>query len=139
MLQEPLINYLDRGELSELEVLSTIPATFAENYGRKMSVRGILALIDHFGGGNVYVPKKPTPTSWMDDVLSHQDQLALCDIIGGSNLYDIPTAARLKSRVRNKRIVALREQGKSEREVSMLFGLCGRAIRKIMMRHRNRN
>jgi hypothetical protein len=134
---ELLSNCLSSGEISESEVLANLPGQFTETYGRKMSVAGLLALVDHYGGSSLYIPRTPNPRMRLASILPRDDLLVLCELGGGSRVDTIPSGYRLRRYIRNKRIVAMRIQGLSEQKVAKRFGFSTRWVRVQMARHRD--
>ena len=133
--REPSHAMLNTSGLSKSEVLAQLPSKFTDEFGGLLSVEGITALVHHFGGTRILVPKGDDPTTAVGQVLSSADRAALCKHAGGSAI-DVPIGKRIARYIRDKEIVAARKAGHSNNEIARQFGLCERSVRLALKRCR---
>lgn len=132
-----LLNAYETGELSDQEVLANLPAQFADRNAPLLSVRGILALIDRYGGRGVYVPRNPGTDHGLGALLSVDDLKVLARHYGGGYFTNIPAAGSLKKHLRAKRIISMRASGNSVRQVAEALGVTERWVQAETARYRS--
>jgi Mor family transcriptional regulator len=136
MQNESLLQSYESEQLNDYEVLANLPEQFAEKYGRAISVRGLLSLIDNHGGRSIYVPRTPGDDHHLSTLLSNADLSVLRQLYGGGRVTGIPSAAQLRRYLRDKNIISLRETGHSVRQVAEKVGVTERWVQKVTARHR---
>ena len=117
--------------LSEEEVKNNLPPFFMHELGGVISMRGLLCLVNNFGGEHLYIPQTASRARKLAGVLSPNDYKALCARYGG-NVLKVPMAAKLKKLKRDKEIVAMKRAGASHLSIAKKFGIRDRTVYRIL-------
>jgi DNA-binding CsgD family transcriptional regulator len=124
----------DATALPGAELRSCLPWRFRD-LTHRMSVPGLIGLIETMGGTRVYIRKAPATTSKLAALLSREDFAALRDEVAGEEIA-IPRAADLRRRLRNRQVVALLASGVSTSAVARRFAMSERNVWWIASAHR---
>jgi hypothetical protein len=124
---------LDVAGLTDGELRPLLPR-FLQELAQWVSIKGLLALVESYGGTDIFVPAKPKIKSRLASVLSPEDFAALCSTFGGERV-GVPRAHLLRTHVRARRVIALRASGKSASAVALVVGISMRRVEQITSGH----
>ena len=119
--------------LADADLVPCLPQALRDLL-KLVSMRGLLALIEAFGGRRVFVPQAPKPTSPLAGVLSRKDFSALCAQYGG-DIFVMPRGTALKCWIRTQKVIALRAAGVSVRNVALELEMTERNVWRIAAQH----
>lgn len=92
-----------------------------------LGLRVALALIEHFGGQELRVPKHPGPDHPLLKALGDSDGRALCSFMGGEWVY-VPKGAQGG---RWRQAAELADRGLSRGEIARILGVSQRHVRRL--------
>lgn len=116
---------------SILDTMTTddMPASLRELVGY-VGIKIAIKLVKTFGGRGVYVPTNPTDQHVICTTLLTAEAKLLADAYGGEQI-NVPSCATYIKKKRDRRIVSLRNSGKTIGWLSEQFNLSERAIFEI--------
>lgn len=123
----------ETASIPEEKLRSLLPKGIKSVLGERVSLSGILWLINTHGGTSVFIPGNPSHSSTRFTGLSTADIHQLCEVAGGTSL-EIPSGERIKKYLFAKRVEKMRGDGVSEREVAITLGISQRSVRRILNR-----
>jgi hypothetical protein len=91
---------------------------------------GTAALVAQYGGTRIYIPSTLKPEHPLCSLLGHKAAQKISDEFGGLSV-EIPHCVGLQRERRNLLIVADRDAGMSQRQLTLKYRLSGRHIRNI--------
>jgi Mor family transcriptional regulator len=122
---------LDISGLTPEEIESALPKRFKEELGAAVSTEGLLALIQHFGGEDIYIPDRFNAGGKLAHVLSEQDFQRLVLLAGRSTLK-VPLGTGLRRLKRNRDVFCLSKAGWSVRQIARQHEIRTRTVYRIL-------
>ncbi|MFB2531014.1 helix-turn-helix domain-containing protein [Paracoccus sp. p3-h83] len=110
--------------------IDDLPASLVD-VAETLGLRVALSLIQNYGGTEVKFPVRPRPDHPVIKALGEVDALALCEFLGGQQIY-VPHARPARSR--RPEVLDLAERGLSRAEIARRLGLSQRYVRGIINR-----
>lgn len=110
--------------------IDDLPASLVD-VAETLGLRVALALIQNYGGTEVKFPVRPRPDHPVIKALGEADAFALCDFLGGQQIY-VPHSRPPRSR--RPEVLELAEQGLNRAEIARRLGLSQRYVRGIVNR-----
>jgi len=92
-----------------------------------LGLRVALALIAHFGGLEMRVPKHPGPDHPLLKALGETDGRAVCSCLGGEQIY-VPRGGRAG---RVKAALEMADTGLTRRQIARALGISQRHVRRM--------
>lgn len=92
-----------------------------------------LKLVEHYGGGRLYVPKRFDPDHPLVKIVGHANAARLVEAYGGEEHFDIPRNLASVLAARNARIRDDRAGGMSHRQLALHYQLTERQIRNVLV------
>lgn len=121
---------MDLSEIPEAQLLDILPSGFANELKGAVSALGLVWIIQHFGGRELYVPATLEAARKRFSGLSETDLQGLCRE-AGRDVLEIPAGARLKTFIRNQRIYELLDQGVPHRQIAKTLNTTERNVRMV--------
>ena len=106
-----------------------IPGRMKEIAGYCGEQTAILLLL-HYPGIHLFVPKYPTPTHKLVDILGYKNFERLCEMYG-DEVIQIPRAAKAIRSLRNQSILKDFSQGVYQSAIALKHGLTERQVNTI--------
>lgn len=111
----------------DLDQLPESLSALAEMIGLSLS----LALVKHYGGITLEVPKKIGDNHYLTKALGKKDALRFCEFYGGDRLY-VPKVANALRRMRNRKIIQDYTEGLTIKELVRKYRLCDRQVWNVL-------
>lgn len=116
----------------DMQLLPPLLREFVAQVGLEKTLR----VVERCNGRRVYMPDQPEPTHWLSELIGQADAVKLARLCG-SNFVVMPRAVQALRRMRNRELVAAREQI-SVNEAIHRFGLSRRSVQTIVADERKR-
>jgi hypothetical protein len=108
-------------------VTEGLPASLVD-VAEALGLRVALALIQNFGGLDVKFPKDPSPDHPVIKALGEEDGRALCQFLGGQQIY-VPHARPAKSARAD--VQRMEAAGMDRAAIARSLGLSARHVRRV--------
>ena len=130
----PSVNQQDLNGIPEEEIRENLPQIFREYFGDAMSLEGMLSIMEHFGGQEVYISPYPFRNQPFKRILNEQDFAVLLLTFSGE-YFRVPFGTKLNTLARNRDILRRKKQGESVSSIAMRYGLRSRTVYRIIRQH----
>ena len=130
-MNRPSVNQQELAGIPEEEIRENLPQIFQEYMGNAMSLEGMLSIMEHFGGQDVYISPYPHRNQAFKKVLNEVDFTTLLLTFAGEH-FRIPFGTKLKNLARNRDILQRKKNGESIPHIALSHGLRTRTVFRII-------
>lgn len=121
-----------QGDQLDMQLLPPLLREFVAEIGLEKTLR----VVERCNGRKVFIPEQPDPAHWLSELIGQADANKVARLFG-ANFLVMPRAVRALRQMRNRELVAAREQI-SVNEAIHRFGLSRRSVQTIVANERRR-